>query len=112
MDVLGYKAFYKGLINNYGMKFSVGKIYFMPGVIKFGLNGNGFHMCKNIEDTFRYFNTFDYDIDICEVKGSLDVCEGKDEYYGYYDMYSVKLIEILKKSYYQEKIFDIYNSNI
>ena len=35
--------------NNYGKKFSVGKIYITSGTIKFGNNGNGFHLCKNIE---------------------------------------------------------------
>ena len=44
MAIIGYKCFDKGLINKYGKKFSVGKIYIMLGTIKFGINGNGFHI--------------------------------------------------------------------
>lgn len=97
MAIIGYKCFDKGLINKYGKKFSVGKIYIMPGAIKFGINGNGFHMCKRIEDTFRYFECFENEVDVCLVKGSGEVVEYSDDYYGYYDMYSVQKIEILKQ---------------
>ena len=47
--IKGYKCFNKGLINRYGKKFEVGKIYHQDGDIKFGINGNGFHMCSNLE---------------------------------------------------------------
>ena len=97
MAIIGYKCFDKGLINKYGKKFSVGKIYIMPGAIKFGINGNGFHMCKRIEDTFRYFECFENEVDVCLVKGSREIIEYSDDYYGYYDMYSVQKIEILKQ---------------
>ena len=46
MGIIGYKAFDKGLINRYGTKFEVGKIYIAEGAIKFGNQGNGFHLCK------------------------------------------------------------------
>ena len=95
MDVIGYKCFDKGLINKYGKKFSVGKIYIIPGTIKFGING--FHLCKRIEDTFRYFECFENEIDVCLVKGSGEIIESYDDYYGYYDMYSVQNLEILKR---------------
>lgn len=104
MEILGYKCFDEGLINRYGKKFSVGKIYFEPGFIKFGTLGNGFHMCKNIEDTFRYFDCIDKNVDICLVKGSGDFVEYSDEYYGYYDMYSVQKLEILKQLTHDEII--------
>ena len=58
MKVIGYKCFNKDLINHYGQKFEIGKIYIASGIIKFGTRGNGFHMCKNIEDCFRFFDTF------------------------------------------------------
>ena len=53
------------LTNRYGTKFEVGKTYHANGDIKFGNDGNGFHMCKNIEDTLRYFDAFNDNIRIC-----------------------------------------------
>ena len=93
-EVVGYKAFNKDLTNHYGKKFEVGKIYIMPGAIKFGTHGNGFHMCKNMEDTFRYFDT--KNMTICKVIGSGEMDEGEDHYYGFYDMYAVERLKILK----------------
>jgi len=97
MEILGYKCFNKDLMNSYGKKFSVGKIYVALGTIKFGICGNGFHICKNIEDTFRYFDSSKNDICVCEVIGSGDIAEGFDEYNGYFDMYSVEKLEIIKQ---------------
>ena len=95
MEIFGYKCFNKDLTNNYGKKFSVGKIYITSGAIKFGNNGNGFHLCKNIEDTFRYFDT-EEGVNICEVIGRGNYKKYNDNYNGYYDMYCVEQLEILK----------------
>lgn len=95
--ILGYKCFNKDLTNNYGFKFEVGKSYFVDGEIKAGINGNGFHMCKNIEDTFRYYGPMNLDISVCEVVGSGKRVSFCDKYNGYYDMYSVGKIEILRQ---------------
>ena len=81
--------------NHYGKKFEVGKIYIAPGIIKFGTNGNGFHMCRNMEDTFRYFDT--ENMTVCKVIGSGEMDEGFDHYYGFYEMYAVKRLKILKE---------------
>ena len=97
MSIIGYKAFDKNLVNRYGTKFQVGKIYIAEGIVKFGNNGNGFHLCKNMEDTFRYFDAMEKEIDVCKVSGSGDIVEYCDEYYGYYDMYAVSELEILSK---------------
>lgn len=97
MHITGYKCFNKDLTNSYGMQFSVGKIYIVKGVIKFGNNGNGFHICKNMEDTFRYFDAINNEVSICKVIGSGKMTKYDDEYYGYYDMYTVEKLEILKK---------------
>ena len=94
-ELVGYKAFNKDLTNRYGKKFEVGKIYIMPGAIKFGTHGNGFHMCKNMEDAFRYFDT--KNMTICKVIGSGEMDEGEDRYYGFYEMYAVKRLKILKE---------------
>ena len=90
----GYKSFNADMTNRYGMQFEVGKIYKVDGPIKFGNNGNGFHMCKNMEDTFRYLDT--NNIAVCEVNGFGKRHKYEDEYYGFYDMYAVEKIEILK----------------
>lgn len=111
MEVLGYKIFNNNFTNRYGIKFKVGKIYIAQGEIKFGNNGNGFHMCKNIEDTFRYFDALNKDVKICEVKGSGEIDESFDDYNEYYDIYSVEKLEILKLLT-RKEIIDIgYNLN-
>lgn len=94
-EVVGYKAFNKDLTNRYGKKFEVGKIYIAPGIIKFGNNGNGFHLCRNMEDTFRYFDP--ENMTVCKVIGSGEMDEGTDHYYGFYEMYAVKRLKILKE---------------
>lgn len=96
MEVVGFKCFNKGLTNRYGKKFSVGKLYLSSGIIKFGIKGNGFHLCKNIEDTFRYFDALKEEVEVCVVKGSGEINESYDDYNGYYDMYCVEKMEILK----------------
>ena len=94
--VFGYKCFNKDLTNRYGFKFDVGKTYGVSGEIKFGINGNGFHMCKNIEDTFRYYDAMEGEVSVCEVIGLGEFVSLYDEYNGYYDMYSVEMIEIIR----------------
>lgn len=97
IEIFGYKCFNAGLLNLYGKEFSVGKIYVAPGKIKFGHNGNGFHLCKNIEDTFRYFDTTKKDICVCEVVGSGNMHKYEDEYNEYYEMYAVEKLKIIKQ---------------
>lgn len=95
MEIIGYKCFNKGLINRYGIKFEVGKIYVATGALKFGTDGNGFHLCKNIEDTFSYFDAMNNEVDVCLVKGSGNYIEYSDE--DYLEMYCVEKLEIEKK---------------
>ena len=97
MEIIGYKCFNKGLVNSYGSKFNLGEIYVAQGIIKYGTNGNGFHLCKNMEDTFRYFDTFSEEVDVCLVKGSGIIKKFCDEYNGYYDLYCVEKLEILEQ---------------
>ena len=97
MEIRGYKCFNKDLINRYGKKFEVGKIYVASGALKFGNNGNGFHLCKNIEDTFRFFDVSNNDICICEVVGSGNIIEYEDKYNGYFGMYCVEKLKIEKE---------------
>ena len=112
MEVRGFKCFKPGLINHYGTKFEVGKIYIMPGAIKFGINGNGFHLCKNIEDTFKYYDAMNKDVEICEVIGSGKIAEYEDDYCGYYGMYAVSQLQILRKLSREEIINIGLNLNV
>ena len=98
MEIIGYKAFNKDLTNRYGTKFEPGKIYTInDGNIQFGNQGNGFHLCKNMEDCFRYFSFKNENESIMiSVRAFGDYHEFNDDYYGYYDMYAFENIEILK----------------
>lgn len=109
MEIKGYKCFNKDFTNRYGRKFSIGQIYVAPGIIKFGNNGNGFHICKNMEDTFRYYDTSN--IIVCEVIGSGNYVEYSDEYNEYFDMYSVEKLEIIRKLSREEIIEEGLNLN-
>ena len=94
MGLTGYKAFNKDLTNRYGRKFEVNKSYVTEGKISFGNNGNGFHFCRNIEDTLRYFDGVEDEVVIAEVIASGNMAVHEDEYNGYYDMYSAENIKI------------------
>lgn len=94
MFVIGYKGFNKDMTNRYGDKFEVGKIYHADGEISWGNNGNGFHLCSNIEDCFRYVDP-DKSV-ITEVMGFGKLVQHDDEYYGYYDMYVAENIRIIR----------------
>lgn len=96
MEVIGYKCFNKDMTNSYGIKFGIGKKYSVDGPIKFGNQGNGFHMCERMEDTLRYFDAMNSDVSICLVRGSGEMLSFSDEYYGYYDMHVVQSLEIIK----------------
>lgn len=97
--IFGYKCFNADLTNSYGFHFEIGESYSTFGEVKAGVSGrHGYHMCINIEDTFRYFGGINNsDIVVCEVIGSGNMVCFADEYYGYYDMYSVEKIQIVRK---------------
>ena len=86
MTIKGFKAFNANMTNRYGKLFEEGKSYSVVGDPSFGLKGNGFHFCKNIEDTFRYFDP--NDCTIAKVTGSGKIAEGFDNDNDYYDMYA------------------------
>lgn len=92
-----YKCFNSDLTNRYGTKFEVGKTYHANGAIKFGNNGNGFHMCQRLEDTLRYFDAMGNEVAICEVTGYGACDKGEDTIYDYYDMYAYENMTINKR---------------
>ena len=91
-SIEGYKAFNSDMTNNYGYKFEEGVTYRVDGDVAIGVNGNGFHMCRRLEDTCRYIAG--HNMIITKVTGSGDICEGYDDYNEYYDMYSTSEITI------------------
>ncbi len=112
-EIIAYKAFNEGLTNRYEYKFELGRVYRVTGDIKWGINGNGFHMCQYFEDCFRYF-----DSETCElalVRGFGEMQCYDDEYFGYYDMYvceGMEVLRILSHSEIIELALDLYNYRI
>ncbi len=92
MEIHGFKCFNKGLITRYGDHMEIGKKYVSNEKPVF--QHNGFHMCERLEDTLRYFDAFEGEVDICKVIGYPPFHEYFDDYYGYYDMYSCQKIEL------------------
>lgn len=95
-EVKGYKAFNKDATNRYGKPFTEGETYRVTGEIKFGNDGNGFHMCTALSDVFRYVNATEDDVLVAEVTGRGRMASFDDNYYGYYDMYACEEITIDK----------------
>ena len=110
--IRGYKCFNGDFTNRYGMKFNVGCCYKVDGDIKFGGLGNGFHMCKNLVDVFRYFDTSEDDFILCEVVGSGNFNCYDDEYNGFYNMYAVECIEIIRIINRVEIIENVLNMDV
>lgn len=89
----GYKAFYKGLINKNGFQFEEGKTYSIGGKVEYGEKGNGYHFCKRLEDTLRYFSE-EEDIEFAEVTSLGELAEYHDHYFGFFNMYCTNKLRI------------------
>lgn len=107
--VIGFKCFQKGLINRFGQKMELDKMYEIKGEPKF--MKQGFHMCENIEDTLRYFDGMNNEVDICKVTGYPNIYKYDDDYNEYYNMYSCQKIVINELLTRQEIIKQIENIN-
>lgn len=110
--IFGYKAFNSDRTNRYGQVFEACKFYDSNDKnIKF--QKTGFHFCKRLEDTLRYYDGFS-DIKIARVVGIGKIDEYEDNYYGYYEMYSAEKIYIsrfLSRNEIYQYIFDIAKNN-
>lgn len=111
-EVKGYKAFNKDATNRYGKPFTEGETYHVDGEIKFGNDGNGFHMCTALSDVFRYVNAVEDDVLVAEVTGRGQMVHFDDNYYGYYDMFACEEITIDKFLSRTEVIDRILNSPV
>ena len=109
MHIIGFKCFNKNLTNRYGFQYKIGKTYNAKGKIKFGNDGNGFHFCKNLEDTLRYYDALKEQVDICLVVGFGNIVMYEDTYNEYYDMYASENMIILRKLSRDEIIKYAYN---
>lgn len=99
MEINGYKSFDKYHKNRYGIYMEEGKTYHTDGIIKFGINGNGFHFCKYLEDTIRYQMEKDDEVInpvIAQVTGFGKIVETNDKVYDYYNLYAAEYITINK----------------
>ena len=97
--ILGYKSFDESFKDISGNILKEGNCYHVDGEIKFGINGNGYHFAKNLEDTLRYQVKGEYNLvnpKITQVLGYGKIVESFDDYYGYYDLYASSDIKILK----------------
>lgn len=116
MDIIrGYKAFNKDMTNRYGQTFEEGKNYSVVGPLIYGNKGNGFHFCKRLEDTLRYFPALKEEIKIAQVETKNEVQENWDDYYGYYDMYVARTLTIDKILTREEIIsmfLDLYDERV
>ncbi len=93
-EVKGFKAFNNDSTNRFGKSFTEGSTHRVTGDIKFGNDGNGFHMCTHLSDVFRYVNAWEEEVIVAEVTGRGKRVYGEDNYWGYYDMYSFEEITI------------------
>ena len=111
--VIGYKVFNGNFTNRAGFKFKVGETYHIKGTLKWGNQGNGFHLCTNFEDCFKYISTNNFIL--TEVMGFGKLIKYDDEYYGYFDMYVCENIYVIRvisrkeiiemaKSLYEERL--------
>lgn len=106
----GYKVLDKGLYNQYGTQYELGKVYHLNGELKW--SENGFHFCERPEDTLKFIEYFDSDIDMTEVDCGGEIITRDDEYYGFYDMHAatiMKIIRIIPRIEYFNEIVDSKN---
>lgn len=98
-DIIAYKAFFKGLINNIdGINYQVGKVYQTTNQLQY--MKSGFHMCEKPEDCFRFLRPAVTDVDLTLVRG-FGKTYGFDAGYRAYDdtigyIYITEKMEILK----------------
>ena len=108
----GYKLLDIGLINEYGFKYEINKIYTLEGELKW--NHNGFHFCTNIEDTLRYRDKEKGTFEIVEVESLGNLVDGsnvENDYYGYETGYAPDKFKIIKIVSREELIDIVLKSN-
>lgn len=106
MEMIGYKTLDNESKNRYGKTFLPGIVYSVEGEVRFGRNGNGYHFCKNFEDSLKYLECFTRNFKLAKVRAFGEIRESFDRYNDIYDIYVASSLEIL--SYLtEEEIFKI-----
>ena len=93
----GYKLLDIGLINEYGFKYEINKLYTLNGELKW--NYNGFHFCTHIEDTLRYRDKEKETFEIVEIESLGNIVDGsnmENDYYGYETGYATDMFKIIR----------------
>ena len=93
----GYKLLDIGLINEYGFKYEINKLYTLNGTLKW--NYNGFHFCTHIEDTLRYRDKEKESFEIVEIESLGNLVDGsnmENDYYGYETGYATDMFKITR----------------
>ncbi len=72
-----------------------GNVYSVERKICFGRNENGYHFCKNFEDSLKYLEVLTRDFKLAKVRAFGDIKESFDRYNGVYDIYVASSLEIL-----------------
>lgn len=92
--ITGFKSFFEGHKSIDGKEYVIGVNYHQDGEIIFGKCG--FHLCKNIEDTFMYFPEMCDNVSVAIVKAWGDIIRRDDDYRGCYDMYVASDMRIIR----------------
>lgn len=92
--IKGFKSFLKGNTSIDGKEYKKDVIYHQDGNIIFGKKG--FHLCKNMEDTFMYCPGMDKNISVGLVEAWGHIITRDDEYRGCYNMYAASSMKIIK----------------
>lgn len=112
MMMFGYKAFNEDLTDRYGNQYEKYITYETDEDIKW--RKKGYHFCKNLEDTLRFYDFIEQTPIITVVKCDGNMDAYSDEYYGYYDMYAcskIQIINVLSRSDILEYMIKTNNSN-
>lgn len=107
----GYKLLDIGLINEYGFKYEIDKIYTLNGELKW--NYNGFHFCTHIEDTLRYRDKEKGTFEIVEIESLGNLVDGsniENDYYGYETGYATDIFKIIRIIPREELILEVLKS--
>lgn len=87
----GYKCFNGDFTDRYGNVIESGHIYSCD---ELEIKKKGYHFCKRLEDTLRYYDGLSSDVIICRVKALGKVVTTSDEYNDYYDIGCTNIIYI------------------
>ena len=109
----GYKLLDDNMVNQYGYKYELGKMYYLNGDLVW--SKNGFHFCTHVEDTLRYAKDKN-GFTITEVEGFGNIIcgdeYGDNAYYDFTGLYASDIFIINRIIPRQEVIEMVVNTKI